>query len=469
MKNKKRIEWHLESWELSKLKPYDKNPRIITEIGLKQLEESFDEIGMAQPININIDGTILSGHARFKQLLKEKAKIVDVYVPDRKLSAKEEEAVIIRMNKNTAGTWDYDILANQFELEDLKNWGFTDQDFNINEFENNSNLSNQNLETESLIKSEVPKEHLNDAAYLWIEEVYDQIQVLKKANLNYLMGINKGYALDKFLKAKYDDAHYPSYCSFAFHKHQFEIAGERYGLLNALQFVLEKKINLETFKTYFLKNLELKNLISNGLPINGIRPPKDFPCKLAKDLINEFGNNGKILDPCHGWGGRLIGFLLSNAEKYVGIDPAIQTNQGVNEIKDLFIKYTENKSVNLHCDPFEEWESNEKDFDFALTSPPYFDVEKYEGGNQSHIKFDNYKAWKEGFYTELIKKVYFLLKPRGFFCLQIGSQTYPLLKDGQNIAKKIGFTVLEIRKTSMVSTIHEREDEENEVILVLQK
>jgi hypothetical protein len=122
----KRIQWTPTTKKLFELKPYDKNPRIITELGLNQLGESFDEIGFAQPININTDGTILSGHARFKKLEIEGAQEVLCMVPDRTLTPKQEEAVIIRMNKNVAGQWDFDILANQFEVEDLKDWGFKD-------------------------------------------------------------------------------------------------------------------------------------------------------------------------------------------------------------------------------------------------------------------------------------------------------------------------------------------------------
>ena len=94
-----RIEWHVETRDLSALKPYDKNPRIIKEAGLDELKDSFDEIGYAQYININTDNTILSGHARFYQLQREDTSSVHVLVPNRELTPKEEEAVVIRMNK----------------------------------------------------------------------------------------------------------------------------------------------------------------------------------------------------------------------------------------------------------------------------------------------------------------------------------------------------------------------------------
>mgnify|MGYP001546674077 CR=1 FL=1 len=127
-----RIVWHVEKRNISQLKPYSKNPRLITKEGLDDLRKSFDEIGMAQPININLDNTILSGHARYQQLKSENpSQVVDVYVPNRQLTPKEEEAVIIRMNKNVAGKWDFETLANEFELPDLVEWGFDASELDI--------------------------------------------------------------------------------------------------------------------------------------------------------------------------------------------------------------------------------------------------------------------------------------------------------------------------------------------------
>lgn len=131
-KKTKRIVWHLETVDINKLKPYDKNPRIITEQGLNQLAESFNEIGMCQPIVVNTDYTILSGHARWQQLKKERYYEVSVMVPDRNLTPKQEEAVIIRMNKNTAGQWDFDKLSNEFNIDDLLEWGFNEKELGIN-------------------------------------------------------------------------------------------------------------------------------------------------------------------------------------------------------------------------------------------------------------------------------------------------------------------------------------------------
>ena len=127
----KRITWQIEKKKLADLKPHPKNPRQFTEKGMKDLENSINSIGFMQPININQDGTILSGHARTLKL-KEMGEVeVDVYVPDRMLTPKQEEEVLVRANANTAGKWDWDLLANNFELAEINDWGLEVPDMEI--------------------------------------------------------------------------------------------------------------------------------------------------------------------------------------------------------------------------------------------------------------------------------------------------------------------------------------------------
>ena len=128
---KKRITWKIEKRKLADLKPHPKNPRQFTEKGMKDLENSIKSIGFMQPININQDGTILSGHGRTLKL-KEMGEVeVDVYVPDRMLTPKQEEEVLVRANANTAGKWDWDLLANNFELAEINDWGLEVPDMEI--------------------------------------------------------------------------------------------------------------------------------------------------------------------------------------------------------------------------------------------------------------------------------------------------------------------------------------------------
>jgi hypothetical protein len=123
MTKEKKLTWHIEKRKITDLKPHSKNPREFTEKGMKDLESSINSIGFMQPININQNGTILSGHARALKLKQMGESVVDVYVPSQLLTEKQEEEVLIRANANTAGKWDFDILANEFEDFELQEWG----------------------------------------------------------------------------------------------------------------------------------------------------------------------------------------------------------------------------------------------------------------------------------------------------------------------------------------------------------
>lgn len=128
-----RIKWTLQVIDINKLKPYEKNPRIITEETLLELENSFNEIGMCQPLVVSNDLSIISGNARYLQLKKEGCDKVQVMIPDRKLTEKQEKAVVIRMNKTNVGKWDFDSLANNYEIIDLMDWGFTTEELTGND------------------------------------------------------------------------------------------------------------------------------------------------------------------------------------------------------------------------------------------------------------------------------------------------------------------------------------------------
>lgn len=126
-----KITWNLEIRKVSDLIEYDKNPRSLTEKGLTDLKKSIQKFGLAEPIVINEDNIIIGGHGRKKILQELGIEKVDCYVPNRQLSIKEVEELCIRLNKNIAGVFDFDILANQFEIGDLAEWGFDASDFNI--------------------------------------------------------------------------------------------------------------------------------------------------------------------------------------------------------------------------------------------------------------------------------------------------------------------------------------------------
>lgn len=121
------INWSLETKKIKDLKPYEKNPRYITEESATHLKKSLDRFGMIDKPIINADMRIIGGHQRISLLKGDKIKTVECWIPDRLLNEEEVEELNIRLNKNQ-GAFDYDILANQFETLDLLNYGFSEED-----------------------------------------------------------------------------------------------------------------------------------------------------------------------------------------------------------------------------------------------------------------------------------------------------------------------------------------------------
>ena len=131
-----RPEWRDEYVELSKLVPYAQNPRIIKGKKFDDLKKSLDKFGLAQPIVVNKDYTIISGHARclaLREMHGETHK-VRCLVPNRVLTESEVKELNMRFNKNIAGEWDFEGLANWFGIDELKEWGFEDHEFGNFEF-----------------------------------------------------------------------------------------------------------------------------------------------------------------------------------------------------------------------------------------------------------------------------------------------------------------------------------------------
>ena len=117
--------------KLSQLIPVAWNPRRLTEKQAADLKKSLEKFDLAEVPVINTDNTIIAGHQRVKILysLHGDAEI-DVRIPNRLLTAAEVKEYNIRSNKNT-GEFDYDVLANNFDVDDLLEWGFTADELSI--------------------------------------------------------------------------------------------------------------------------------------------------------------------------------------------------------------------------------------------------------------------------------------------------------------------------------------------------
>ena len=164
------------------------------------------------------------------------------------------------------------------------------------------------------------------------------------------------------------------------------------------------------------------------LGINGVQYVNEFPPHIARDICLEYqlGATSKILDPCAGWGGRMIGIsVVSN--NYDAFEPCSKTYIGLCDLS-RFLKQLDGEfNANIKPIPFEDADLPDNFYDFAMTSPPYYDTEVYSDENTNSLnRYANFDEWCDKFYYPLISKTMNSLKPDGVFMLNIGSRVYPL-------------------------------------------
>jgi DNA modification methylase len=111
----------IELKKISELTPAPYNPRESTEKQESQLKQSLKKFGVVEPIIYNKQtGYIVGGHFRVRELQKLGYTEIECVIVD--LSEEDEKELNIRLNANT-GQWDWDELANNFELDELNDWG----------------------------------------------------------------------------------------------------------------------------------------------------------------------------------------------------------------------------------------------------------------------------------------------------------------------------------------------------------
>jgi len=106
------------------IKSNKENPRLIKDHKFNKLVKSikeFPEMLEIRPIVVNKDNIILGGNMRHKACIE--AGLKEVWIQKlTKLTKEQEQEFIIKDNVGF-GEWDWDILANEWDVEMLEDWG----------------------------------------------------------------------------------------------------------------------------------------------------------------------------------------------------------------------------------------------------------------------------------------------------------------------------------------------------------
>ena len=109
---------------ISQVIPNPTNPRIIKDDKFKKLVKSiqdFPQMLDIRPIVVDSNMVVLGGNMRLKACIAAGLTEVPIIVADQ-LTEEQKKEFIIKDN-SSFGEWDWDILANEWEIADLSDWG----------------------------------------------------------------------------------------------------------------------------------------------------------------------------------------------------------------------------------------------------------------------------------------------------------------------------------------------------------
>lgn len=172
--------------------------------------------------------------------------------------------------------------------------------------------------------------------------------------------------------------------------------------------------------------------------VTGVQGVSNFRPTAAAALYDKFAPGGVVWDMSSGFGGRLLGFEISEASEYIGCEPATTTLLGLESLREDFTS----KPVSLLKCGSEDAQLEPGSIDFAFTSPPYFNWERYsDEETQSYIKFPTLNEWTNGFLGGTLLNAFNALRSGGHCAINIANtRSAPQLEEACiHLAKQCGF------------------------------
>ena len=114
----------MQKVKINSIKTNPKNPRLIKDDKFKKLVKSiqdFPQMLELRPIVVDENNIVLGGNMRLKACIEVGLKEVYI-VKAEDLTEQQKNEFIVKDNVGF-GEWDWDILANEWDAEQLQDWG----------------------------------------------------------------------------------------------------------------------------------------------------------------------------------------------------------------------------------------------------------------------------------------------------------------------------------------------------------
>lgn len=154
----------MERVDIKQVRPNPDNPRFIKGNKFEKLVKSIKEFPQMldlRPIVVNQDMIVLGGNMRLKACEEAGLKEVPIIFADN-LTPEQEKEFIIKDN-SSFGEWDWDLLANEWNTDQLADWGLDIPNFDT-DIEDEKDLSDQ-LEQSFKIEIDLESEDEQEKMY----------------------------------------------------------------------------------------------------------------------------------------------------------------------------------------------------------------------------------------------------------------------------------------------------------------
>ena len=152
--------------EISNIKPYENNPRKLSEQAIEKVAMSLKEYGFRQPIVVDKDMVIVAGHTRYRASKKLGLKQVPISIIDN-LSEEQINAYRIADNRTAEESeWDSELLKMEIKELEAKDFkldllGFNEDQLNDILFEEKQGLTDEDEVPET------PEEPISKLGDIW--------------------------------------------------------------------------------------------------------------------------------------------------------------------------------------------------------------------------------------------------------------------------------------------------------------
>ena len=114
----------IQKVKIQEVKLNPNNPRLIKDDKFSKLVKSIQELPQMleiRPIVVNADMVVLGGNMRLKACKEAGLKEVPIIIADN-LTEEQQREFLIKDNVS-GGEWDFEMLANEWDVEKLEDWG----------------------------------------------------------------------------------------------------------------------------------------------------------------------------------------------------------------------------------------------------------------------------------------------------------------------------------------------------------